>query len=60
MRDAVRGVAARFPTAIVSGRCRDKVKKEKKTHNLLSRTPPFALQFLRLFVGKYSHDHGHA
>ncbi|KAK3147073.1 hypothetical protein QOZ80_3BG0277730 [Eleusine coracana subsp. coracana] len=25
MRDAVRGVAARFPTAIVSGRCRDKV-----------------------------------
>ncbi|RCV44533.1 hypothetical protein SETIT_9G381600v2 [Setaria italica] len=25
MREAVRGVAARFPTAIVSGRCRDKV-----------------------------------
>ncbi|KAJ1296797.1 hypothetical protein BS78_01G330000 [Paspalum vaginatum] len=25
MRDAVRGVAANFPTAIVSGRCRDKV-----------------------------------
>ncbi|KAL6657563.1 hypothetical protein ACP70R_005343 [Stipagrostis hirtigluma subsp. patula] len=25
MRDAVRGVAAHFPTAIVSGRCRDKV-----------------------------------
>ncbi|KAF0911861.1 hypothetical protein E2562_012342 [Oryza meyeriana var. granulata] len=25
MRDAVRGVAARFPTAIVSGRCLDKV-----------------------------------
>uniref|UniRef100_A0A0D9X531 Trehalose-phosphatase n=1 Tax=Leersia perrieri TaxID=77586 RepID=A0A0D9X531_9ORYZ len=26
MRDAVRGVAARFPTAIVSGRCRDKTQ----------------------------------
>jgi hypothetical protein len=25
MREAVRGVAACFPTAIVSGRCRDKV-----------------------------------
>jgi trehalose 6-phosphate phosphatase len=25
MRDAVRGVAEHFPTAIVSGRCRDKV-----------------------------------
>jgi trehalose 6-phosphate phosphatase len=43
MRDAVRGVAARFPTAIVSGRCRDKV------HAL----PPFA----RLPLPSSSHRH---
>jgi hypothetical protein len=28
MRDAVRGVAEHFPTAIVSGRCRDKVHSD--------------------------------
>ena len=37
MRDAVRGVAQHFPTAIVSGRCRDKVHSSanNKSHFLL-------------------------
>ncbi|GJN10966.1 hypothetical protein PR202_ga29117 [Eleusine coracana subsp. coracana] len=34
MRDAVRGVAKHFPTAIVSGRCRDKVFNFVKLHEL--------------------------
>jgi trehalose 6-phosphate phosphatase len=43
MRDAVRGVAELFPTAIVSGRCRDKVHSEPQPSRSCLVAPPRAV-----------------
>jgi trehalose 6-phosphate phosphatase len=49
MRDAVRSVAQHFPTAIVSGRCRDKVHSSATTYDFLpvffAAAPAAALYF---------------